>query len=217
VERSQDTLTRSAPRGEPGNRMLAAARLAARSLSLPVAFSHGTDGFSVDAGGVELGAGARAALERLCARASAGEPVCTGRMGKAEDAAPLVTAAAVPVPGGCIGVAGVRARRWSQADRAALEDAAALAAEPPVPATTKAERTARPGYGVFRAMFEDAQVGLAVLDLGGRILRANGTLARMLGIRPRRLFGRALSAFVAGDDAEAAAMRAELDACADPG
>jgi PAS domain S-box-containing protein len=149
-----------------------------------------------------------------------GGPVCAADLPAEEGARPLKAIAAVPLPGGCIGVASARARAWTPDDRHALADAAALAAAPadaspspePLEDGRPARTSSRQGYAVFRAMFESSATGMAVLDLGGRILRANRTLARMLGIRPRRLFGRTLADFLPDDGDGAAALREALAA-----
>ncbi|HEX6751481.1 MAG TPA: PAS domain S-box protein [Longimicrobium sp.] len=203
----------SPPEDQPADRPLAAARLAARALSLPVAFAGEGEALRIHSPGVVLGDEARAFLARLCARvATSGEPTCAATLPKNEGAAPLKAFAAVPLAGGCIGVAGTRTRRWTAEDRAALADAASLAYSPSTENSDAepARKSSRPGYAVFRAMFEASGVGLAVLDLGGRILRANRPLAMMLGIRPARLFGRPLARFVAGDDEAASGLRAAL-------
>lgn len=52
----------------------------------------------------------------------------------------------------------------------------------------------------FRRSFENAAVGMARTALDGRILVANGALARFLGIGTDQLLGRPLSDFVFGED-----------------
>ncbi|HEX8907392.1 MAG TPA: PAS domain S-box protein, partial [Longimicrobiaceae bacterium] len=209
---TSDHTTNAGSETQPG-RALAAARLAARALALPVAFAYDDGALRVDAGEVEMGDDARAALGRLCARVTGdGDPLCLSPIAKSEGAAPLKALAAVPLAGGCIGVADVRARRWTSADRAALDAAAALAAPSTSGAASPepAGRSSRRGLAVFRAMFEGSATGLVVLDLGGHILRANRALARMLGVPPARLFGHPLAGFIAGDDRAATELRAAL-------
>lgn len=55
------------------------------------------------------------------------------------------------------------------------------------------EATIRESEVLFRAIFEEAGIGIALVDLDGRILRANRSLARMLGYRADELHGRHFS------------------------
>ncbi|HSU12814.1 PAS domain S-box protein [Longimicrobium sp.] len=220
VEQGTSTPQAAPSHDDPAGRARSAARLAARALAVPVSFAYDHGTLHLDAGGKRIGEGARAVLARFCTRVTrAGGPVCVADLPKEDGAGPLKAIAAVPLPGGCIGVAATRARQWTPADRAALDDAAALVptAEDASPivepaADAKPEReSARPGYAVFRAMFESSASGMAVLDLGGRILRANRALARMLGVRPTRLSGRPLADFIPDEDDDAAALRIALN------
>ncbi|HEX9936752.1 MAG TPA: ATP-binding protein [Longimicrobium sp.] len=187
--------TRAAPQ------LTAVARLAARAVNAPVAAVYQGSVLHVHAI-PPLADAERDALAGLCERASAsaGPVVVCER----KDAAGFAAFAAVPLEGGgCVAAADARPREWSEADRAALEDAAALLA-PPAGAAAPSPAAARQGISVFRAMFEGSVSGLAVLDPGGRILRANRALSRMLDVRSGRLFGRPLTAFLRGDGGEAA-------------
>jgi PAS domain S-box-containing protein len=180
--------------------LTAAARLAARAVNAPVAAVYRGGVLHVHAFSA-LADAERDALAGLCERASASaEPVVVCERPDATDG--IAAFAAVRLEGGCIAAADVRPRGWSEADRAALEDAAALL---PSPRPGSPSPTAsRQGISVFRAMFEGSVSGLAVLDPGGRILRANRALARMLDVRAGRLFGRPLTAFLRGDGGEVA-------------
>ena len=76
-------------RGEPAGRALAAARLAARALALPVAFAWDAETLRIDAGEVEIGEAARDAVSRLCARVSRSrQPLCIPHLPRTEGAAP---------------------------------------------------------------------------------------------------------------------------------
>jgi len=187
-------------------RLHAAARLAARALHAPAAAVH-LAGALHTAG--ELSDAARDALAGLCARAAeSGQALAVDHVeGVAGGIAAFI--AAPLAGGGCIAAADVRTRTWTDGDRAALYDAASLLAsagdDTPPPASP------RQGIGVFRAMFEGSAFGLAVLDLGGRILRGNRALSQMLEVRAARLFGRPLASFLRGDEG---AVGAVVDALA---
>lgn len=56
----------------------------------------------------------------------------------------------------------------------------------------------------FRTIFEGAPIGIARLDLEGRVVDANRALERMSGYATGELRGRAFTDLVAGDDVEAA-------------
>lgn len=53
---------------------------------------------------------------------------------------------------------------------------------------------------VFRRSMEDSAIGMAILDIGGRIQKANRALADMLGYSIDELHGRMLTAFVHVED-----------------
>jgi PAS domain S-box-containing protein len=196
----------TAPPAPP--RLLAAARLAARAAGAPVGAVHLSGALHVHAP-AGLGDAGREALAGLCRRAAESGG---GGLFLAEitDQAPGIAAfAGVPLAGGgCVAVAGPVARGWSGGDRAALADAAALLA--PAGAGRGRPHSSRQGIGVFRAMFAGSDTGIAVLDLGGRILRANRSLARMMGAPPARLFGRPLAAYLRSDADEAATLAEAL-------
>ncbi len=52
----------------------------------------------------------------------------------------------------------------------------------------------------FRSLFESTELGLAVLDLGGRMLEANPALASMLGYSTEELIGRRFADFSLSDE-----------------
>ncbi|HET7463632.1 MAG TPA: ATP-binding protein [Longimicrobium sp.] len=191
-------------------RLPAAARLVARAVAAPLG--------AVYAGG-ELhpsdGAGeaARGALAALCARAGAsGAPLAIEHVADAGGGIAAFVAAPL-AGGGCVAAADTRPRAWSDADRAALADAAALLA--PGGGAAPPPAAARQGISVFRAMFEGSASGLAVLDLGGRILRGNRALAQMLEVRAARLFGRPLATFLRGEGGAVAGVVEAIAAARD--
>ncbi len=54
----------------------------------------------------------------------------------------------------------------------------------------------------FRAVFESALVGIARVDIGGRVVEANRALEDMLGLSAEELRGRVLHGFIHPDEAE---------------
>ena len=72
-----------------------------------------------------------------------------------------------------------------------------------VTARAAAEQARRSAEERFRRSFEDAPVGMALLDGDGRFLEANEALARIVGIAADDLVGRALTEATHPDDAEA--------------
>jgi PAS domain S-box-containing protein len=190
----------TAPPAPP--RLLAAARLAARAADAPVGAVYRAGRLHVHAA-EDVGDAERESLAQLCRRAAETDGGLF--LAEAADAAAGIAAfAGVPLAGGgCVAVADRSPRVWSDAHRAALADAAALLSPG---ASGDRTPTSRQGIGVFRAMFEGSATGLAVLDLGGRILRANRALARMMGIPPARLFGRPLAAYLRAEGDGAAAL-----------
>jgi diguanylate cyclase (GGDEF)-like protein/PAS domain S-box-containing protein len=68
-------------------------------------------------------------------------------------------------------------------------------------ARDEAELARRASEGRFRAVFEDAAIGITVADPQGRLLEVNQAFARMLGSRPGELVGRSVTDFAHPRDA----------------
>jgi PAS domain S-box-containing protein len=74
-------------------------------------------------------------------------------------------------------------------------------------------RAAARSEAILRAAFDDAPIGMARLDLDGRVAEANRALAALLGHRPADMRDRLLDDFVYPDDLRAETdTRARLDA-----
>lgn len=102
-------------------------------------------------------------------------------------------------------------------DGAQLDTAALLAACRHAEARTRmlgalhaGERAQRDSDAQFRRLFEEAPLGIALLDREGRIERANRALGRMLGQAPADLAGRALEQFSAAAAGAGAAPPRQL-------
>lgn len=63
-----------------------------------------------------------------------------------------------------------------------------------------------PGEALFNALFEQAAVGIAVFSIGGRFLRANPAMCRMLGYAEQELLQKTHLDVIHVDDLEAAAV-----------
>ena len=71
----------------------------------------------------------------------------------------------------------------------------------------RAEEALEASEARFRSIFEDAAVGISVLDLEGKILAANPTREEMLGYREEELLGRVFTDFVHPEEVARAAAR----------
>lgn len=69
-----------------------------------------------------------------------------------------------------------------------------------------AGETAASSGAVFDALYENAPVGIAVFSLGGKFLRANGALCRLLGYTEEELLGKTHLDVVHLEDLEATAV-----------
>ncbi len=67
----------------------------------------------------------------------------------------------------------------------------------------------------FQSVFEDAAIGMATMTLEGRIVRTNGALCRILGLKSEELLGSPYGAAVRDDDGLADAITAIVDKGAD--
>jgi PAS domain S-box-containing protein len=63
-----------------------------------------------------------------------------------------------------------------------------------------------PGEALFNALFEQAAVGIAVFSIGGRFLRANPAMCRMLGYTEQELLQKTHLDVIHVDDLESAAV-----------
>jgi PAS domain S-box-containing protein len=95
-------------------------------------------------------------------------------------------------------------RRWSaeeQAFAASMADLVAIAFE--ASERSRAQDALLASEARYRAAFEEAGVGIAEVDLEGRILRANRALGEMLGMADSALAGRSVVGLLHPDDREA--------------
>ena len=136
--------------------------------------------------------------------------------------APLVTPEGVVL--GTVCVLDVRPRDASAAERAALQSLAALAVEL-LEARRNASRNntllarereealqlARTNERFLTAVFDNAAVGVLLLDLDGHIVRANGAFAAMVGRKTEELSGTSFAAITDPSDiAQDVALVAQL-------
>lgn len=66
------------------------------------------------------------------------------------------------------------------------------------------EQALRTSEARFRAIFSEAAIGIAIADTNGRILEANGSLRRMLGVSSQRLRHTTVDDWMHSDDSETA-------------
>ncbi|MBI2833872.1 MAG: PAS domain S-box protein [Acidobacteria bacterium] len=97
-------------------------------------------------------------------------------------------------------------RRWIQKDIAPYRDETgniigAIVFAVDITERKQVEEVARDNERHFRALFELAPIGIARLDLAGRILESNRALQEMWGYGPDDLAGRVMIEFTHNDDA----------------
>jgi len=85
-------------------------------------------------------------------------------------------------------------------DGVALPDGGMICAGRDLAGQREADERLKTSEEQFRAIFENAAVGIVILDAGAHVIKANGTIARILGYSPGELRGIAKEAVTHPDD-----------------